>query len=516
MKLKHLIQNVSILAQSGEVEDLWVEGIAFDSRKVQPGYLFVAIPGTQVDGWDYVETAVKKGAVAIITQRKEEVGVLTNEVLVGITVLAVEDAATTLAEMAEVWYNHPSQSMKLIGVTGTNGKTTVTTLLHDLFTDLGFRCGLLSTVEVRIGTEKQSATHTTPDALAISSNLAEMREAGVDYVFMEVSSHAMVQQRTRGLQFAGGIFTNMSHDHLDYHGSFKAYIEAKKSFFDQLPKAAFALVNIDDKRGEVMIQNCVASKYRYSLRQLTDFHAKIMDNSPQGLHLVMNGQEVFTQLLGRFNAYNLLAAFGAATALIGEDASAAALNDSIATSLVKKEEILTSLSRLKAADGRLDILRNPNNGMTAVVDYAHTPDALENVLETLRDLLPKGSEQHKLICVVGAGGDRDRTKRPEMAKIAARLADYVILTSDNPRTEDPNAILDEMEAGLEGLVSWNIRREVDRRKAIQLAIQVATPQSIVLVAGKGHETYQEIKGERFPFDDKAELTKAFHQQYPTS
>lgn len=498
MHLTHLIQDLTVLAHTGETESLWVEGIAFDSRKVQPGFVFVAIPGTQVDGWTYVEASLDKGAKVVVTERTD-VSIDREDV----TLIVVDNAAKALALMAERWYDNPSEQMKLVGVTGTNGKTTVTTLLHDLFTDLGFRCGLLSTVEVRIGTEKRTATHTTPDALAISGNLAEMLDFGVEYVFMEVSSHAMVQERTAGLHFVGGVFTNMSHDHLDYHGSFREYIDAKKSFFDGLPKTAFALVNIDDKRGEVMIQNCKAEKLRYSLRQLTDFHGKVMDNTPQGLHLSINGQEVYTQLLGRFNAYNLLAAYGVADQLL--------LAEDIATSSVQKTEILTSLSRLKAANGRLDILRSPHNGLTAVVDYAHTPDALQNVLETLRDLLPNASEQHKLICVVGAGGDRDRAKRPVMAKIAAQLADYVILTSDNPRSEDPNAILDEMETGLEGAVNWNIRREADRRKAIELAVQVATPQSIVLIAGKGHETYQEIKGERFPFDDKEELIHAFNK-----
>lgn len=491
MHLQHLIQDLKPLAHRGELAGLWIEGMAFDSRKVQPAFLFVAVPGTKVDGFDFIEAVLEKGAAVIITERK-----LTEIPKTGATVIQVEDAAASLAILAERWYDQPSKGLKLIGVTGTNGKTTVTTLLHDLFTDLGYKCGLLSTVEVRIGTEKRTATHTTPDALSISGNLAEMADFGVDYVFMEVSSHAQSQKRTAGLHFTGGVFTNMSHDHLDYHGSFREYIDAKKSFFDGLGKESFALVNIDDKRGEVMIQNSKATKKRYSLRQLTDFHAKVLDNSAEGLHLTINGTEVYTQLLGRFNAYNILATYGTAT-LLGQN----------------ETEVLTSLSKLKAANGRLDILRHPKTGLTAVVDYAHTPDALENVLETLRDLLPKSSEDHKLVCVVGAGGDRDKAKRPEMAKIAARLADYVILTSDNPRSEDPNTILDDMEAGLTGAPSWNIRREADRRKAIQLAVQVATPRSIVLVAGKGHETYQEIKGERFPFDDKEELIKAF-TQYP--
>lgn len=493
MQLAHLIQDLKPTSRFGaEREGLWVKGVAFDSRKVEKDFVFVAIPGTQVDGWTYVEAALEKGAGVIISERSAtELSVAWPKVVF----LTVDDAATALSLLAERWYDQPSRQLKLVGVTGTNGKTTVVTLLHELFTKLGYRCGLLSTVEVRIGTEKRTATHTTPDALSISAHLDEMVHAGVDYAFMEVSSHAQVQRRTAALHFAGGVFTNMSHDHLDYHGTFRAYIDAKKSFFDELPKSAFALVNIDDKRGEVMIQNCSATKKRYSLRQLADYHAKVLDNSPQGLHLSINGREVYTRLLGRFNAYNLAAVYGTATLLDQEEV-----------------EVLTALSELKAPDGRLDILRHPENGMTAIVDYAHTPDALENVLETLRDLLPKGGDEHRLICVVGAGGDRDRSKRPLMAQIGARLADYLILTSDNPRTEDPNAILDDMEAGLKELgPKWNIRREVDRAKAIQLAVSIATPTSIILVAGKGHETYQEIKGERFPFDDKTELIKAFNQ-----
>lgn len=493
MQLAHLIQDLNPTSRFGaEQRDYWVKGLAFDSRKVERDFVFVAIPGTRVDGWTYVEAALEKGAMVVISAHSA--AELSRD-WPQATFLTVDDAATALSLLAERWYDQPSRQLQLVGVTGTNGKTTVVTLLHDLFTALGYRCGLLSTVEVRIGTEKRTATHTTPDALSISAHLAEMVNAGVDYAFMEVSSHAQVQRRTAALHFAAGIFTNMSHDHLDYHGNFRAYIDAKKSFFDGLPKSAFALVNIDDKRGEVMIQNCAATKKRYSLRQLTDFHAKILANSPQGLQLSINGREVYTRLLGRFNAYNLLAVYGTATLLDQEET-----------------EVLTALSQLTAPDGRLHILRHPGNGMTAIVDYAHTPDALENVLETLRDLLPKGSDAHRLICVVGAGGDRDRAKRPVMAKIAARLSDYLILTSDNPRTEDPNDILDDMEAGLKDLgPNWNIRREVDRRKAIQLAVSIATPTSIILVAGKGHETYQEIKGERFPFDDKAELIAAFHQ-----
>ncbi|MEL7163036.1 MAG: UDP-N-acetylmuramoyl-L-alanyl-D-glutamate--2,6-diaminopimelate ligase, partial [Bacteroidota bacterium] len=403
----------------------------------------------------------------------------------------VEDSAIALALLANEYYGNPSRELTLVGVTGTNGKTTVTTLLHDLFTALGYKTGLLSTVEVRIGTQKETATHTTPDALAINARLREMVDAGCDYAFIEVSSHAVAQHRTRGLAFAGGVFTNLSHDHLDYHETFAAYRDAKKSFFDQLPKSAFALTNADDKNGGIMLQNTAARQLRYSLRKIVDYRAKVLDDSPQGLQLELGETEVHTRLLGRFNAYNLLAAYAVATELGME-----------------KDEVLVALSSLSAAAGRLENVLDPAGQLTAVVDYAHTPDALENVLTTLRDLR---NPDARLLCVVGAGGDRDRAKRPKMARVTARLADQAILTSDNPRSEDPEAILDDMEAGLDTPeLRAKTLRITDRRSAIRTAVQLARNRDILLVAGKGHETYQEVKGERLPFDDKLELANALN------
>lgn len=486
MHLRHLIQDLTPLAVRGESGEQWIKGIAFDSRKVEPGFAFVAVRGTKVDGHNFIEAIADRTAVVIGEQAATELTL--PETCVYVQVASSNEA---LGLLASRWYDQPSKQLKLIGVTGTNGKTTVTTLLHDLFTELGYRAGLLSTVEVRIGTEKRPTTHTTPDALSINAHLAEMVDSATDYAFMEVSSHAVHQRRTAGLHFTGGVFTNMSHDHLDYHGTFKAYIEAKKQFFDELPKTAFALVNVDDKRGEVMIQNTKATKSRYSLRQLADYRARILENAPQGLHLSVNDQEVYTQLLGRFNAYNILAAYGTAM-LLNQDSL----------------ETLTVISKLRAAAGRLDYLTHAASGRTAVVDYAHTPDALKNALETLRAVLPQG---HRLFCVVGAGGDRDRTKRPEMARIGAQLADKLILTSDNPRSESPEAILDEMEAGLTTEEKVKTLRITDRRSAIRTAISLSSPGDLVLVAGKGHENYQEIKGEKFPFDDKEELLTAFNQ-----
>ena len=487
MKQTHLIQDLHILSQRGEQAEAWVEGIAFDSRRVKAGFAFIAVRGTKVDGHQYIGAAIEQGCSLIIGEQPAA-GI---EVPSNVSYFQVENSQRALGMIASRWYDYPSRQLKLVGVTGTNGKTTVTTLLHDLFTELGYKTGLLSTIEVRINQERRQATHTTPDALSINAHLAEMVGFGVEFVFMEVSSHAVVQERIVGLDFTGAVFTNISHDHLDYHGTFAAYLAAKKQFFDDLPKGSFALVNIDDKRGEVMLQNTKADKQRYSLRQMADYRAKILDNSAQGLHLNVNEHEVFTQFIGRFNAFNLLAAYGTAILLDQEPI-----------------EVLTALSKLRPAAGRLDYLTDTQTGRTAVVDYAHTPDALKNALETLRAVLPTG---HQLICVVGAGGDRDRTKRPEMARVAAGIADRLILTSDNPRSEEPESIIDEMEAGLAAADRQKMLRIADRRSAIRTAVSLARPGDLVLVAGKGHETYQEIKGERFPFDDKEELQKAFNQ-----
>ncbi|OAV44778.1 UDP-N-acetylmuramoyl-L-alanyl-D-glutamate--2,6-diaminopimelate ligase [Lewinella sp. 4G2] len=498
-QLVHRLQDLSaVIAGEPGVSDREVSSVVFDSRQVQPGSLFVAVKGTQVDGHDYIGKAIDRGAIAIVgadagamqkglKEQKETKDGTSNEV----TFITVEDSAKALALAAAEFYGNPSQDLTLIGVTGTNGKTTVTTLLHDLFTDLGYKAGLLSTVEVRIGTEVKTATHTTPDAVAINANLAEMLDAGCTYVFMEVSSHAVDQQRTVGLAFDGGAFTNLSHDHLDYHETFRAYLEAKKAFFDGLPKTAFALSNADDKNGPVMLQNTRATKRFYSLRKVVDYRARLLTDSPQGLQLELDGTEIFTRLLGRYNAYNLTAVFGIAMELG-----------------MNREETLVSLSNLTAPNGRMENVVDPTGQVTAIVDYAHTPDALQNILETLAAVRQPGAQ---LICVVGAGGDRDKSKRPEMARIAAQLSDRVILTSDNPRTESAESILDDMSAGLISPASRaSALRITDRRSAIQTAVQFARAGDIVLVAGKGHETYQDIQGVKHPFDDKVELTNALN------
>ncbi|MEM6397051.1 MAG: UDP-N-acetylmuramoyl-L-alanyl-D-glutamate--2,6-diaminopimelate ligase [Bacteroidota bacterium] len=487
MLLSELIQDLQ--TQNIQIPDaeLQIQSVVFDSRRVAAGSLFVAMKGSRVDGHDYLEQAVEAGASALVAEYFPD-SLLASKSL---ALIEVPNGAEALGVLASTWYDHPSSKLTLVGVTGTNGKTTVTTLLHDAFMALGHESGLLSTVEIRIGQEKQPATHTTPDALAINRALAEMVDRGVTHAFMEVSSHATHQRRIAGLEFAGGVFTNMSHDHLDYHGTFRAYIDAKKMFFDTLPTSAFALVNIDDKRGAVMVQNTAARVYRYSLRSLADFRARLLDNSPIGLHLDIDGQEVFTRLLGRFNAYNLLAVYGVARLLDRGQI-----------------ESLTAISQLQAPPGRLEYIRDDAGQRTAIVDYAHTPDALKKVLETLRQSLASSS---RLLCVVGAGGDRDRAKRPEMARIGATLSDLLILTSDNPRSENPEAILNDMAAGLDTSdMRSRTTRITDRKSAIEAALAMANPGDTILVAGKGHETYQEINGKRLPFDDREVIREFFN------
>ena len=501
MQLTQLLDRIQPLVVHGTVDGRGVSRLVFDSRKAEPGAVFVAVKGTQVDGHDYIVKALAGGADMIVGEdagamklvREKVGGEYPNAVWI-----EVASSSTALAQAACAFHGDPSHQLTLVGVTGTNGKTTVTTLLYELFTGLGYKCGLLSTVNVRIGKEEITATHTTPDAVAINANLAAMVEAGCDYCFMEVSSHAVHQNRTAGLYFTGGVFTNLTHDHLDYHGTFRDYLEAKKAFFDGLPKTAFALSNADEKNGQVMLQNTSAKKRYYSLRKVVDYRGKVLTDSPQGLQLEIDGTEVFTRLLGRYNAYNLLAVYGVAQELG-----------------IEKEETLITLSSLTAPAGRLEHVVDSTGRLTALVDYVHTPDALQNVLQTLKDLLAPGAE---LICVVGAGGDRDKSKRPEMARIATHLADKVILTSDNPRSEDPAAILDDMEAGLPtpSASSGLALRIAERRAAIQTAVQLAKPGDVVLVAGKGHETYQEIKGVRHPFDDRAELAAALNRRQHVS
>ncbi|ARS35894.1 UDP-N-acetylmuramoyl-L-alanyl-D-glutamate--2,6-diaminopimelate ligase [Pontibacter actiniarum] len=481
--LQDILQNVSAVSTHGPL-DVQVQSIAFDSRQVQEGVLFVAVRGVQADGHAFIQKAVEANAVAVVCEE------LPKELQPGITFVQVRDSGEALGRMASAFYGHPSTKLQLVGVTGTNGKTTSVTLLHKLFRELGYHVGLISTVQNQIDEEIIPATHTTPDAVKLNELLAQMVKAGCTHCFMEVSSHAMVQQRVAGITFAGGVFTNITHDHLDYHGSFEDYIKAKKSFFDMLPKTAFALVNADDKRGPVMVQNTKASAHFYALRKAEEFKARIIDNTIQGLHLEVDGQEIWCKLIGAFNAYNLLGAYGVAV-LLGEDPM----------------EALTVLSSLNSAAGRFDYIVSESQ-ITGIVDYAHTPDALENVLNTIQEIR---NPNQKVITLVGCGGNRDATKRPIMADIACRLSDRVILTSDNPRFEEPQAILDDMQKGVKPLDFKKTLSVLDRKEAIKTACMLAEPDDIILIAGKGHETYQEIKGVKYDFDDKKVLREMFVQ-----
>jgi UDP-N-acetylmuramoyl-L-alanyl-D-glutamate--2,6-diaminopimelate ligase len=480
--LKSLLQAEKPLQVQGPT-DIAINEIVFDSRKAGPNKVFVAVKGVQVDGHQFIPQALQAGISALVVETMPE------NVPDQVTVVQVANSARALGLLASAFYEHPSQQLSLVGVTGTNGKTTTVTLLYDLFSGLGYKCGLLSTVENRIAGQVIASTHTTPDAVAINALLAQMVEAECEYAFMEVSSHAVDQGRIAGLDFKGAIFTNITHDHLDYHLTFDNYIRAKKGFFDQLSKQSFALVNIDDKRGMVMTQNTAASINRYSLRQMAEFRARIIENSLTGLHLDIDNQDFYGRLIGEFNAYNLLAVYATAV-LLDQD----------------KVEVLTQLSRLKAAEGRFDYVMDQKRQVTAIVDYAHTPDALEKVLETIQ-ALRKGDS--KVLTVVGCGGDRDRTKRPTMAKVACQYSDQVILTSDNPRSEEPEAIIREMETGIPAAARKQVLSITDRKEAIRTACRLAQNGDVVLVAGKGHEKYQEIKGVKHPFDDKEILKEEF-------
>ena len=482
-QLQDILQQVKVLDTKGSL-DIPVESIVFDSRQVCEGVVFVAVRGVQADGHAYMDQVAEAKAAAIVCE------VLPETLESGITYVLVNDSAAALGQMASAFYGHPSAKIKLIGVTGTNGKTTSVTLLHKLFRELGYHVGLLSTVQNQINEDIIPSTHTTPDAVKLNELLAQMVKAGCTYCFMEVSSHAMVQQRVAGLNFAGGVFTNITHDHLDYHNTFEEYIKAKKLFFDQLPADAFALINADDKRGTVMVQNTKASVHYFSLRKATEFKARIIDNTIQGLHLDVDGHEIWCKLIGAFNAYNLLGAYAVAV-LLGED----------------QMETLTVLSSLDSAAGRFDYTVSDSQ-ITGIVDYAHTPDALENVLNTIQQIR---EPNQKIITIVGCGGNRDAGKRPIMADIACRLSDKVILTSDNPRFEEPQAILEDMQQGVKPLDYKKTLSVLDRKEAIRTACMLAEPNDIVLVAGKGHETYQEIKGVKYPFDDKQVLQETFSQ-----
>ncbi|MDE6070074.1 MAG: UDP-N-acetylmuramoyl-L-alanyl-D-glutamate--2,6-diaminopimelate ligase [Alistipes sp.] len=476
--LSRLIGNTPVLRMEG-AGDAEIGSLTYDSRAVVPGACFFAVPGTRCDGHDFIPAAVEKGAAAIVCRQLPDV------LAPGVAYVAVDDPAGAMADMAAAFYDHPSRELRLVGVTGTNGKTTTATLLYDLVRALGRKAGLISTVVYKIDDRTVEATHTTPDPIRLNAMMREMVDAGCEYCFMECSSHAIVQERIRGLRFAGGLFSNITHDHLDYHKTFAAYIKAKQLFFDALPADAFALTNIDDRNGRVMVQNTAAQVGTYSLRSMADFRCRIVEQHLDGMLLRIDGDEVWVALPGRFNAYNLLAVYGAAC-LLGFD----------------RAEVLRVLSALHSVAGRFEIVRAAD-GTTAVVDYAHTPDALENVIRTIEEIRTPAQQ---LIVVCGCGGDRDRTKRPEMAAIAAKYASAAIFTSDNPRHESPDAILDEMMAGLDPAA--RCLRMVDRAEAIRAAAMLAKPGDIVLVAGKGHEDYQIVGDEKRHFDDREEVKKA--------
>src|SRR5260221_8551547 len=480
--LQDILYKVSIRSIHGD-RDRQVSTLQTDSRQAGPGSLFIAMHGTHVDGHRYIPAVTAAGAAVIVCDE------LPDELQEGVTYIQVEDTAAAAGIIAHNYYGQPSERLRLVGVTGTNGKTTIATLLYKLFSGLGYKCGLLSTVQNHIGERIIPATHTTPDVLHLNALLREMVDEGCTHVFMETSSHAIHQRRIAGLRYAGGLFSNITHDHLDYHKTFEEYIRVKKSFFDSLPSEAFAISNADDKRGAVMLQNTNAKKYFYSLKTLAEFKGRILENNLTGLVMTINEQEVHFRLIGEFNAYILLAVYGAAICL-GEE----------------KSEVLRRLSTLSGAEGRFDYIMSPKEKIIGIVDYAHTPDALINVLTTIQKLR-KGHE--RVITVVGCGGDRDKAKRPLMAAAAAEYSDKAILTSDNPRSEEPGQIIRDMEAGLNTAAKRKYIAITDRREAIRTALNLAGPEDIVLVAGKRHEKYQEIKGVKYPFDDKQILLEFF-------
>ncbi|TKC08655.1 UDP-N-acetylmuramoyl-L-alanyl-D-glutamate--2,6-diaminopimelate ligase [Pedobacter frigoris] len=482
MQLKDVLYGVGIRKLVGSTNEE-VTALVFDSRNVKSGDVFFAIKGTLSDGHDYIEATIQAGVKVIVCEQVPE------NVSDAVTYVQVEDSSVALGVMVTNFYDNPSSKLQLIGITGTNGKTTIATLLFKLFRRLGYKVGLISTVQNQIDDEIIPSTHTTPNPIALNELLQKMVASGCGYCFMEVSSHAVVQHRIEGLTFAGGVFSNITHDHLDFHLTFDNYIKAKRGFFDALPKSAFALTNLDDKNGMIMLQNSKASKKTYALKQLADFRAKIIENSFNGLHLDIDDADVFFKLVGSFNAYNLLAVYGTAI-LLDQD----------------KLSVLTELSNLSGAEGRFDYITSTQN-IVGIIDYAHTPDAIQNVLSTIQDIR-KGTEQ--VITVIGCGGDRDKTKRPVMAQVACDWSDRVILTSDNPRTEDPQSILKDMEKGVS---PTNQRKSLvipDRKEAIKTACLLAKPGDIILLAGKGHEKYQEINGVRHHFDDKEVLMEQFN------
>ena len=473
ISLRDILYKVNLNTVVGNTS-VSINKIEFDSRKASKNDVFVAISGTISDGHDFIDKAIEQGAIAIVCET------LPKNIVKGITYVEVENSTSALAIMASNYYENPSENLKLVGVTGTNGKTTIASLLYQLFKNAGYKVGLLSTVKIMVDNKVYKATHTTPDSLTINKYLKEMNDEGVEFCFMEVSSHGIHQNRTEGLHFEGGIFTNLSHDHLDYHASFSEYRDVKKSFFDDLPTSAFALVNVDDKNGLFMIQNTKAKKYMYALKGYADYKAIVLENQFSGLLLKVNDSEVWTRLIGSFNAYNVLAIYATAE-LLG----------------LERVEILRLISELESVAGRFQYLISDDK-ITAIVDYAHTPDALKNVLETINSIRTKNEE---LITVVGCGGDRDKTKRPKMGHIASALSTKAIFTSDNPRSEIPEKIIKDIEKGVEPQNFKKTLSITDRGQAIKTACQMAQSNDIILIAGKGHETYQEINGERFDFDD---------------
>ncbi len=484
MVLKDILHGIPVRQVIGNL-NMPIADVCFDSRKVGPNALFVAVNGLHVDGHQFVDAAIALGAAAVLCETLP--GTRNDD----IAYIQVDDTAFALGVSASNYFGNPSKRLRLVGITGTNGKTTIATLLYKLFRKLGYEAGLLSTVQNQVGDRVVAATHTTPDPVALNSLLREMVEAGCDYCFMEVSSHAIIQQRIAGLNFAGGVFSNITHDHLDFHKTFDAYIRAKKAFFDGLGRFAFALSNADDKNGQVMLQNTFAHKKTYGIKRMADFKAKVVESHFDGMLLQLDGQDVWVKLVGGFNAYNLLAVYGAAILLEQETL-----------------KVLTTLSDITGAEGRFDTAISAK-GVIGVIDYAHTPDAVQNVLETIHGLRKK---KELIITVLGCGGDRDKSKRPKMAAVAAGLSDKVIITSDNPRNEDPMRIIQEMEEGIPTEKRRNVFSIADRREAIRAACHLAHPGDIILVAGKGHEKYQEIKGQRYDFDDKEVLINAFYEQ----
>ena len=481
MKLIELLKNVEVLNTFGEIE-VEITGVNIDSRRIEAGHLFVAIPGTQTDGHKFIPKAIELGAAAILCERMPE------EHAEGVTYVVVESTESVVGIVATHFFGDPSRKLKLVGVTGTNGKTTIATLLYNMFRKFGHKCGLLSTVCNYIEDEAIPADHTTPDPIELNRLLAKMVEAGCEYAFMECSSHAIAQKRIGGLKFAGGLFTNLTRDHLDYHKTVENYRDAKKAFFDGLEKDAFAITNADDKNGLYMVQNTKAQVKTYSIRSMADFKAKIIECHFEGMYLDINGKEVGVQFIGKFNVSNLLAVYGAAV-MLGK----------------QPEDILVILSTLKSVSGRLEPIHSPE-GYTAIVDYAHTPDALENVLNTINEVL---NGKGKVITVCGAGGNRDKGKRPIMAQTAAKLSDKVIITSDNPRFEEPQDIINDMLAGLDNKQMKKVVSIVDRKEAIRTASMMAEKGDVILIAGKGHEDYQEIKGVKHHFDDKEVVRDIF-------